>query len=383
MQPITPDAPQRQRDPIKPLRVGAIAVVIMATVGAALTSQVTPIAAQTKTYNDFIDAVWKFESSIDPAKQDWYNDNWTKPIIESYPEVEYPGRVVRDPATGEPVQRHNLTVQQYFDTIGVGNLYDPADPNPDWEKIQASVINYLGFIGFQFQESDLHDLGYYDYETFTSNQISYPAHYVDVPVYHWKNDVTMFLDSDPDEVSEPMFVTDTVHFEDGHFTGKHDISSLEDFIDPNKQIYIIRDHFTNKYNRIVKGLESRGKDLADYLRTTVTWDGLTPPISHPPGGRSNSVMITLSGLLAGAHLRGAQGVIELLVDHQNPSDENGTYILQYVQDYAGYQTPFGQEPCAHPNSFPGSFGECQYATEPMAYTAATDYDELVLARVLR
>lgn len=24
----------------------------------------------------------------------------------------------------------------------------------------------------------------------------------------------------------------------------------------------------------------------------------------------------------------------------NPADENGTYILQYVQDYAGYETPF-------------------------------------------
>lgn len=30
----------------------------------------------------------------------------------------------------------------------------------------------------------------------------------------------------------------------------------------------------------------------------------------------------------------------MLIDGENPEDENGTYILQYVQDYAGYDTPF-------------------------------------------
>lgn len=34
----------------------------------------------------------------------------------------------------------------------------------------------------------------------------------------------------------------------------------------------------------------------------------------------------------------------MLVDHKNPADENGTYILQYVQDYAGYETHFGADP---------------------------------------
>ena len=48
----------------------------------------------------------------------------------------------------------------------------------------------------------------------------------------------------------------------------------------------------------------------------------------------------MSGLLAGAHLRGAEGIVNLLVEHKNSQDENGTYILQYVQVYAGYQTPF-------------------------------------------
>ena len=48
----------------------------------------------------------------------------------------------------------------------------------------------------------------------------------------------------------------------------------------------------------------------------------------------------MSGLLGGAHLRGAEGITALLVDHENRADENGTAILQYVYEFAGYDTPF-------------------------------------------
>lgn len=315
--------------------------------GGSDPSQTKPIWAvslvgegeQDKTYDDFIDAVWIKESSIDPTQQSYYDENWGNPVVPSYQKVEYPGRVVRDPATGEPLMEYHLTIEEYFDAIGVGNLYNRFGAN-DWRKIQSSVINYLGFVGFQFQESDLVDLGYYKYQTKTIDSKTYPSHYVDVPVSHWTHGVTGFLDTDPKEVSEPTWVTDTVHFVDEGFTGKNGISSVADFKDPAKHILIIEDHFTNKYNGIVSGLAARGKTLSDYLGTYVTWDGLTPPVTPPPGGRANKVEITMSGLLAGAHLRGAAGVVELLVDHQNPADENNTYILEYVQDYAGYQTPF-------------------------------------------
>ncbi len=40
--------------------------------------------SESKSYDDFIGDVWAFESSIDPAKDDYYNDNWNHGI-ESYP----------------------------------------------------------------------------------------------------------------------------------------------------------------------------------------------------------------------------------------------------------------------------------------------------------
>ncbi|MCY4304843.1 MAG: hypothetical protein OXC62_08735 [Aestuariivita sp.] len=294
----------------------------------------------TKSYDNFINKLWAFESDVDPAKQAWYNENWTKPVAGTYPLVSYPGRVKRDPKTGEPLESGPLTVQQLFFAIGLKDFYDPSDPSPDWKTIQSNVINYLGFVGFQFQESDLNDLGYYNFPSVAVDGVHYPSHYVDVPTSHWENGVTQFFDTNTKEVSTPTVVTDVVCFYDEYFTGKNGVTNVLEFKNPEKHILIIKDHFDNKYANIISGLTSRGKNLSEYLNTYLTWDGLTPSVTPPPGRRTNKVEVTLSGLLAGAHLRGAEGVVSLLVDYKNSVDENGTYILQYVQDYAGYQTPF-------------------------------------------
>lgn len=306
-----------------------------------------------KSYDDFINAVWTYESDIDPSQQSYYNGNWNKPVVASYPKVEYPGRVVRA-GNGDPVYAHDLTIEEFFEVIGIGNLYDPSDPNPDWKLIQSNVVNYLGFVGFQFQESDLVDLGYYRFDYVTIMQTSYPEHYVDVPNNYWSGGRREFF-AEPPLVSTPTFARDVVIFENNNFTGKNGINNNTDFRTPDKHVLVIKDHFANKYQGIVSGLSARGKTLQDYLGTDVYWKQLDPPVSPPPGGRANEVEITLSGLLAGAHLRGAEGVVSLLVDHKNPSDENGTYILQYVQDYAGYDTPFGNR-SPHGLGGPGVLG---------------------------
>ncbi len=291
------------------------------------------------TYTQFIQTVWAFESSIDPTQQSFYEQNWKSPVINPYPLVTHPGRVIRD-RNGNPVMSGPLTVMEYFQAIGVDHYFDEGRPLAPWDQIQSNVVNYLGFVGFQFQESDLHDLGYYKYAMVTFEQKIYPSHYVDVPTSNWANGVTAFLDTNSAQVSEPTWVTDVIHWNVGEFTGKNEVHSYADFTNPTKHVLIIEEHFDNKYHAIVMELAAHGKALSDYLGTTVTWSGLHPAVKPPPEGRNNAVTITMSGLLAGAHLRGAEGVIDLLVNNQNPADESGTHILQYVQDYAGYQTPY-------------------------------------------
>ena len=52
----------------------------------------------------------------------------------------------------------------------------------------------------------------------------------------------------------------------------------------------------------------------------------------------NGYVITQSGLLAGAHLKGAGGVIEYLKSNglKNPKDAFGTSVESYIKNFGGY-----------------------------------------------
>lgn len=47
------------------------------------------------TYDDFLNAILTFESTIDPQKAQYYAENYDNPTATSYQDVEYPGRVIR------------------------------------------------------------------------------------------------------------------------------------------------------------------------------------------------------------------------------------------------------------------------------------------------
>ena len=284
-----------------------------------------------KTYADFLTAIRTFESTIDPKKAEYYTENYNNPSAITYQQVEYPGRVIRD-INGNP-KVSTTSIKEYFKKLGIDHLYQEGTTDPKvFYRMQYATINFLGFVGYQFSEQDVWALGYYTHYNFT-----YPEVYSDLPNSVWANGVRGVWRKIPD--FGLSLVTD-VNTWTGTWTGKHGIHSFEDFMDPEKQDFIAKDHFTYKYNRIVKALEAQGKTIDQYIGTKLYWNECVPPISPPPGGRSNEVVITMSGLLAGAHLRGAAGVEDLLVNHKNHSDEIGTTILQYVQDFGGYQTPF-------------------------------------------
>ena len=254
-----------------------------------------------------------------------YHDKYNDPNAIQYPKVDSPGRVMRD-KNGNYVYA-NMSYKEYFDTIGVGDIYVLGSTDPEmFKKMQYSVINFLGFVGYQFSEQDVWFLNYYEH----LDAAGYRKYYVDVPNSTWANGVRDKIINFPDG---PVHVTD-VNTWGGIWIGKNGINSFEDFKDPDKQDFIAKDHFALKYGNIVKMLNSTpgAKPLEEYLNTYLYWDKCTPSFSPPPGGRSNQVLVTMSGLLAGAHLRGAQGVVDLLVSHKNNADEIGTTILQYVQD---------------------------------------------------
>ncbi len=287
---------------------------------------------QKKTYKDFLTSIRTFESSIDPKLANYYDKNYHNKNAFKYQKVYFPGRVVRD-NYGHPLI-NTTSIKEYFEKIGIDYLYTQGSTSIEmFTDMQYTVINFLGFVGYQFSERDLWDLGYY----INYNSEGIPKYYIDINDSNWANGVTSIIMDIPN--IGKVEVTD-VNTWTGNFTGKHNINNFRDLTEPKKQEYIALDHFKFKYNQIVKELKKYGKTIDEYIGTKLYWNKCKPIISPPPGGRLNEVEVTMSGLLAGAHLRGAKGIVLLLINHENHADEISTTILQYVQDFGGYETPF-------------------------------------------
>ena len=161
----------------------------------------------------------------------------------------------------------------------------PGDPN------QYKVENPLGFIGkYQFGEALLIDLGYYKADVY------YNGGQNGVDKNYWR----------------------------GAWTGKNGANSKQDFLNnPQIQETAIREAFRQNVEIVKRSLSQQGKSLNNYLGNTKTLNG-------------QQIKITLSGILAGAHLRGPYGVANVLLKDEVSFDEFGTSILQYMSEFSGF-----------------------------------------------
>ncbi|MCC5619007.1 LysM peptidoglycan-binding domain-containing protein [Nostoc sp. CHAB 5836] len=152
-----------------------------------------------------------------------------------------------------------------------------------------NIENRLGFIGkYQFGEPLLIDLGYYQANVYYNNGASRNE---------WR----------------------------GMWRGKNGVNSKQDFLNNqnNVQENAIQEAFALNLDRIKSQLQQNGRSLRDFI-----------------GQQRGGVVITTSGIIAAAHLRGEGGVVQLLLNNQVSQDENGTSILDYLREFGGFQTPF-------------------------------------------
>jgi Ca2+-binding RTX toxin-like protein len=171
--------------------------------------------------------------------------------------------------------------QAMLDELGA---FESGKPKGDPQQYQSE--NQFGFMGkYQFGEPLLIDLGYYQADTTPS----------------------------------------TNDWQDAAWTGKDGITSKDSFKNsPQVQETVIRAAFVHNAIRIEAELQKAGKSALDYLGQVKTFsDGKT-------------IEISISGLLAGAHLSGPGGVAALLLNDVVSVDANGTPITQYVDTYGGY-----------------------------------------------
>ena len=207
------------------------------------------------------------------------------PMTENDAANLQPGQEICIPRSTSSSGRGDL--QNMLEALGAFESgLSSGDPN------QYKVENSLGFMGkYQFGEALLIDLGYYKADVFYGNGAD---------KNYWQ----------------------------GTWTGKGGIDSKEQFKNsPDVQEAAIREAFNLNWQRINSELGKQGQSVNNYLgQQKIFIDN----------GVSKTITISLSGLLAGAHLRGPYGVAKLLLNNEVSHDEFGTSILRYIEEYGGY-----------------------------------------------
>jgi len=218
------------------------------------------------TFEDFMAALLAFESG-------WDRERYDQGIIQDWQLDQWAGGTV-----GEHLSGYTSWSQ----------LSDA-----EWETMAYQSMNSLGFVGFQFGEALLIDLGYYDADTFYGNGAATNT---------WE----------------------------GTWTGKNGVNSLEEFMTKEAQTVAIQEAFGYNLQVLEDQLAGSGQSLSDFVGQTA---------SYMQNGQTVTVELTLTGILAAAHLRGAWGTATLLQNGAVSTDEYGTSILQYIDQFGGYDAP--------------------------------------------
>lgn len=237
--------------------------------------------------------------------------------------------------TTVPQTEYWLNYLQVFDP-SKGNVdrstVDINNPN-DLAELQYHVHNTIGFLGkYQFGEALLIDLGYYT-----------PA----ASGYY------------PNTASNEWL---------GTWTGKNGVNSKEDFMS-NIQETAIREAFSMNMGVINKYLSQASKTIDDFLGSQ---------FDYVRGGEAHVATVTMSGILASAHLQGPGGVALLLLNNIASSDEYGTNILFYMDKFGGFDTPFGTD--ANDDLVGSDYTETFIGEDGINnYETGDGYDKIIIA----
>jgi hypothetical protein len=218
--------------------------------------------------------------------------------------VEQPGRLSRSWDEGMPV-RERITGAEFLERTGVAGI-----DRGDITAVQSAVINPWGFVGYQFGEPLLIDLGYYRPATERREGVTLPSYYASqLPESTWRhgNRSQVFRD----EFSRQTRIGTDVNTWRGTFTGKDGVKSLDDLRTPAGQTAVLRTSLRRSAAVIDRQLARTGDSL---------WT--------ERDGR------TAAGLLAAAHLGGSWSVLEYLKSGAEHADEAGTSIGVYLKDFA-------------------------------------------------
>lgn len=303
---------------------------------------------------NFLDALRGFESGLPDATDtivNGYKTGYNDDSARTYSYLkkdslgnDIPGRI--DLACDGSVVGETHSVKRYFQKLDVDRFYDNnaslADRKRMIRKMQYSSLNAWGFVGYQNGEATLITSGYYIPETERGLSKYYSAR----PGSEWAG-VGTGLQSEATctgtketitfrwEGGTVDLITPQVNEWKGVFSGKSDIYQFDDMRIPAKQEQIIRGLMRSNYIKFRELMQARGKDWSDILGTSYDY-------VHLENGQkvTKTTTITMSGIIAATHLRGALGVIKAIFEGTDAGDETGTTAGFYMDMFQGHDTLF-------------------------------------------
>ncbi|ROP59004.1 hypothetical protein EDF81_1787 [Enterobacter sp. BIGb0383] len=293
-----------------------------------------PVTGVDGNFADFLRELLDFESGLSVNNIELFRSGYNNPEAVNYVVThirEADG--VRYPTwTGGVLQYKKMSYKEYFTVLGVDDIWSADEANGGATKetllkMQFKSLNWLNFVGYQVGEAVLFEAGYYipPAATTASGEKTY-KYYVWTEL-SWADDQyeQEYL---MDGATTPIIVTRANTWL-GTFTGKHGVNSLEDLRTVDGQNFAIRDVMWHNVDTIYGLIDASTQSLSDVFKKSFPWSG---------GGESGTVDVTMSGILAAAHLSGAQGTTKLLLDGTITKDENGTSNTYYMNLFGGATT---------------------------------------------
>lgn len=316
-----------------------------------------------KTFDQFLDALLSHESGINPElSKDYLNPNKHIDYLQVIKNPEpgsrsyVPWVVKRDEATGKPLQtKVSHLYDSYFETIGLAAVFDQINKATKEEDIKRilrdaryAVVNPWGFVGYQVGEAALASCGYYIPKKESGLEVYYRYVKDQSGFSHGATQTKIHVDQDASFAGRDIITTAWNKWE-GTFTNKNGVNTFEDLKNPAKQELIIRDLMRYNLDVAIRQYKSDinkpaltdREALENMLKVKVA-----RPKDHANAQDPAEIPVTISGILAAAHLGGAWGVAKLLAndgketEDETHGDETGTKPYDYFLLFSGYETIF-------------------------------------------
>lgn len=296
-------------------------------IGSTLTGMKAAPDMAGQDFQAFLTSLLTYESGIGPELISEYEEKYDLPDATTYWQMRTVNGInVPDTDNNGNLISISMSYRDYFTVLHVNDIWESADNGQHTTELvyrmQCASMNAWNFIGYQLGEAVLIDAGHYiPQKAVWTDGKTYDRYYIWTGI-PWTGDEIERLYQIPDG---PTIIATRINMWQGEFTGLDGINNITELRE------------TGFMERAMRNAIWRNVDYIEAHLGNITLEqALSRQWTDPINGLS--VQSTMSGIIAGAHLAGAQGATSLLVNNEFSADETGTSILTYMQKFGGAST---------------------------------------------